>query len=132
MNLAESLLRALKARGATEVFGIPGDFALPLFREIEGCAVLPLHTLSHEPAVGFAADAAARARGGLGVAAVTYGAGAINLLNTVAGASLRFSKSWVVPPGTSTNVPTGASHHRSSIKKPMVPSVTRNTSSSGW
>jgi indolepyruvate decarboxylase len=86
LNLAESLLRALKARGATEVFGIPGDFALPLFREIEGCAVLPLHTLSHEPAVGFAADAAARARGGLGVAAVTYGAGAINLLNTVAGA----------------------------------------------
>ncbi|MDO9072041.1 MAG: indolepyruvate/phenylpyruvate decarboxylase [Rubrivivax sp.] len=86
MNLAESLLHALKARGATEVFGIPGDFALPLFREIERCAVLPLFTLSHEPGVGFAADAAARARGGLGVAAVTYGAGAINLLNSVAGA----------------------------------------------
>jgi indolepyruvate decarboxylase len=86
LNLAESLLLALKARGATEVFGIPGDFALPLFREIERCAVLPLFTLSHEPGVGFAADAAARARGGLGVAAVTYGAGAINLLNAVAGA----------------------------------------------
>jgi len=86
VNLAESLLHALKARGATEVFGIPGDFALPLFREIERSAVLPLFTLSHEPGVGFAADAAARARGGLGVAAVTYGAGAINLLNTVAGA----------------------------------------------
>ncbi|MBA4177986.1 MAG: indolepyruvate/phenylpyruvate decarboxylase [Leptothrix sp. (in: Bacteria)] len=86
MNLAESLLQALKARGATEVFGIPGDFALPLFREIERSALLPLFTLSHEPGVGFAADAAARARGGLGVAAVTYGAGAINLLNAVAGA----------------------------------------------
>ncbi len=86
MNLAQSLLLALKARGATEVFGIPGDFALPLFREIERCAVLPLFTLSHEPGVGFAADAAARARGGLGVAAVTYGAGAINLLNAVASA----------------------------------------------
>ncbi len=86
MNLAESLLHALKARGATEIFGIPGDFALPLFREIERCGVLPLFTLSHEPGVGFAADAAARARGGLGVAAVTYGAGAINLLNAVAGA----------------------------------------------
>lgn len=86
MNLAESLLLALKARGATEIFGIPGDFALPLFREMERSAVLPLVTLSHEPGVGFAADAAARARGGLGVAAVTYGAGAINLLNTVAGA----------------------------------------------
>ena len=28
MNLTERLLQALKARGATEVFGIPGDFAL--------------------------------------------------------------------------------------------------------
>lgn len=86
MNLTERLLQALAQRGATEVFGIPGDFALPLFREIERSALLPLYTLSHEPAVGFAADAASRARGGLGVAAVTYGAGAFNLVNTVAGA----------------------------------------------
>ncbi|CAD5374278.1 Indole-3-pyruvate decarboxylase [Rubrivivax sp. A210] len=86
MNLTTRLLQALKARGATEIFGIPGDFALPLFREIERAALLPLHTLSHEPGVGFAADAAARVRGGLGVAAVTYGAGAFNLVNAVAGA----------------------------------------------
>ena len=86
MNLTESLLQALKARGATEIFGIPGDFALPLFREIEQSKRLPLVTLSHEPGVGFAADAASRARGGLGVAAVTYGAGAFNLVNAVAGA----------------------------------------------
>ena len=86
VNLTERLLQALKARGATEIFGIPGDFALPLFREIERSALLPLHTLSHEPGVGFAADAAARARSGLGVAAVTYGAGAFNLVNAVAGA----------------------------------------------
>ena len=85
-TLTESLQQALKARGATEIFGIPGDFALPLFREFERSRVLPLYTLSHEPAVGFAADAASRARGGLGVAAVTYGAGALNLVNTVAGA----------------------------------------------
>jgi indolepyruvate decarboxylase len=86
MTLTESLLQALARRGATEIFGIPGDFALPLFREIERCGRLPLYTLSHEPAVGFAADAAARIRGGLGVAAVTYGAGAFNLVNAVAGA----------------------------------------------
>ena len=86
MNLTQRLLQALQARGATEVFGIPGDFALPLFRQIEAAGVLPLHTLSHEPGVGFAADAASRARGGLGVAAVTYGAGAFNLVNAVAGA----------------------------------------------
>ena len=86
ITLAERLLQALQRRGATEVFGIPGDFALPLFREFERSGRLPLYTLSHEPAVGFAADAAARMRGGLGVAAVTYGAGALNLVNAVAGA----------------------------------------------
>lgn len=86
MNLTERLLDALMRRGATEIFGIPGDFALPLFLEIERCGRLPMYTLSHEPAVGFAADAASRARGGLGVAAVTYGAGAFNLVNAVAGA----------------------------------------------
>lgn len=86
LNLSQRLLQALAQRGATEVFGIPGDFALPLFCEIERSGMLPLVTLSHEPAVGFAADAAARLRGGLGVAAVTYGAGAFNIVNAVAGA----------------------------------------------
>lgn len=83
-TIALELLRFLKASGAREVFGIPGDFALPFFKVIEESAVLPLYTLSHEPAVGFAADAAARMHGGLGVAAVTYGAGALNMVNPVA------------------------------------------------
>lgn len=86
MNLSEALLTALRDHGAREVFGIPGDFALPFFRVIEESSILPLYTLSHEPAVGFAADAAARFRSGLGVAAVTYGAGALNMVNPVAGA----------------------------------------------
>jgi indolepyruvate decarboxylase len=86
MNLTESLLLALKAHGAHQIFGIPGDFALPYFRIIEESQILPLYTLSHEPAVGFAADASARINGGLGVAAVTYGAGALNMINSVAAA----------------------------------------------
>ena len=67
MNLTESLLHALKAHGAKQIFGIPGDFALPYFRIIEQSAILPLYTLSHEPGVGFAADACGRIGGGLGV-----------------------------------------------------------------
>lgn len=86
VNLTARLLQALARRGATEIFGLPGDFALPLFGEIERLRILPLYTLSHEPGIGFAADAASRIRGGLGVAAVTYGAGAFNLVNAVAGA----------------------------------------------
>ena len=84
MKLAHALLAALKDYGAQEIFGIPGDFALPFFREIERTKILPLYTLSHEPAVGFAADAAARYRSALSVAAVTYGAGGLNMVNAVA------------------------------------------------
>ena len=50
MNLAEQLLSALKGYGTREIFGIPGDFALPLFKVMEESATLPLYTLSHEPA----------------------------------------------------------------------------------
>ena len=86
MRLVEALLRALEARGVREIFGIPGDFALPFFKIAEESAILPIHTLSHEPAVGFAADAAARFRSAPSVAAVTWGAGAFNIVNPVAAA----------------------------------------------
>src|SRR6202030_1598809 len=56
------------------------------FKVIEESNILPSFTLSHEPAVGFAADAAARYHGGLGVAVVTYGAGGLNIVNSIAGA----------------------------------------------
>jgi indolepyruvate decarboxylase len=85
-TVATALLNGLKDQGAREIFGIPGDFVLPLFKVIEESGILPHYTLSHEPAVGFAADAAARYNCGLGVAVVTYGAGAFNLVNAVAGA----------------------------------------------
>jgi indolepyruvate decarboxylase len=84
MNLSQALLHALHEHGAREIFGIPGDFVLAFFRQIEHSGLLPLYTLSHEPAVGFAADASARHNGRLGVAAVTYGAGALNMVNAVA------------------------------------------------
>ena len=86
MTLGLALLRALKNHGAQEIFSIPGDFILPLFKQIEESNILPLVTLSHEPALGFAADAAARMHCGLGVMAVTYGAGALNVVNAVASA----------------------------------------------
>jgi indolepyruvate decarboxylase len=85
-TLAHALLAALKDHGAHEIFGIPGDFVLPLFKVIEESNILQNFTLRNEPAVGFAADASARYHGGLGVAVVTYGARAFNIVNTIAGA----------------------------------------------
>jgi indolepyruvate decarboxylase len=85
-TVAGELFGALAWAGAREVFGIPGDFALPFFDALCADGRLPLYTLSHEPSVGFAADGAARMRGAPSVAAVTYGAGALNLVNAVASA----------------------------------------------
>jgi len=103
MNLTESLLHAFKANGARQIFGIPGDFALPFFRIIEESGILPLYTLSHEPGVGFAADAAARIDGTLGIAAVTYGAGALNMINSVAAAYAEKSPLVVLSGGPGKN-----------------------------
>ncbi len=85
-TLGGVLLDSLRDHGVREIFGIPGDFVLPFFKVIEDRGTLPFYTLSHEPAVGFAADAAARFHGGLSVAVATWGAGAFNLVNPVAGA----------------------------------------------
>lgn len=85
-DLGHALLDALAAHGAREIFGIPGDFVLPFFKSIEESGRVPFYTLSHEPAVGFAADAAARFHADISVAVVTWGAGAFNLVNAVAGA----------------------------------------------
>lgn len=84
--LGRVLIEALAAHGAQEIFGIPGDFVLPFFKQVEESGTLPFYTLSHEPSVGFAADAAARFGGRISVAVATWGAGAFNLVNPIAGA----------------------------------------------
>lgn len=116
--LAERLLHALKNHGAKAVFGIPGDYALPLFRAIERSGILPLYTLSHEPAVAFAADAAARISRGIGVAAVTYGTGGLNLINGVAGAYAERSPVVVISsaPALTKSWPAVSRHHQ--VRRP--------------
>ncbi len=86
MNLGELLLTKLEDAGVQDIFGIPGDFVLPFFKVIEETGRIPLYTLSHEPSVGFAADGAARWHGFPSAAVVTYGAGALNMVNPVAAA----------------------------------------------
>jgi len=84
VKLHQLLFDELYAQGVRHIFGIPGDFVLNLYEALEQDGRFKLITLSHEPAVGFAADGAARITNGLGVCVVTYGAGGLNLLNSVA------------------------------------------------
>ena len=82
MTLVESLLHALRGRWPPD-FGIPGDFAFAIFRIAGPPASCSIHTLSHEPLARFAADAAARLQGGIGIMAVTYGAGALKYRQSI-------------------------------------------------
>lgn len=84
MTLHQFLFDQLWHRGVRHIFGIPGDFALNLYEAFERDGRFTLVRLSHEPAVGFAADGAARMTVGLGVCCVTYGAGGLNMVNAVA------------------------------------------------
>jgi indolepyruvate decarboxylase len=82
MRVGEYLFQRVKALGVRHTFGIPGDFVLPLYLALERTSIRPI-VVTHEPAAGFAADAYARLKG-LGVALVTYGAGALNMVNAIA------------------------------------------------
>jgi indolepyruvate decarboxylase len=86
MTLAAYLFDALERAGVRQIFGIPGDFVLNLYEALEQDGRFQVVRFSHEPSVGFAADGCARITGGLGVAAITYGAGGLNMVNSVAGA----------------------------------------------
>jgi indolepyruvate decarboxylase len=82
MKVGEYLFSRLKSQGVEHVFGIPGDYAIPLYEALEESG-LHIVVNTHEPAAGFAADAYARLRG-LGAAVVTFGAGALNMVNSIA------------------------------------------------
>lgn len=82
MRVGEYLFRRVMEEGVTHTFGIPGDFALALYAAQEECG-LPTIVMTHEPSVGYAADVYARLNG-LGVALVTYGVGALNMVNAAA------------------------------------------------
>lgn len=98
-TIGSFLFDHLHARGVGHAFGIPGDFALPTFRWLEKSPI-ELITMTHEPAVGFAADAYARVTG-LGLACVTYCVGGLNMLNAVACAYAEKSPMVVVSGGPS-------------------------------
>jgi indolepyruvate decarboxylase len=84
MKLHEFLFNQLYDTGVRHVFGIPGDFVLNLYNALQDDRRFRVITLGHEPAVGFAADGASRITNGPGVCLVTYGAGGLNMINSIA------------------------------------------------
>jgi TPP-dependent 2-oxoacid decarboxylase len=85
MKLGDFLVAYLRKIGTEHLFGIPGDLALKLFFSLGRRHGFQVHTFSHEPGVGFAADGYARVSRKIGVLCVTYGAGGHNTINPIAG-----------------------------------------------
>jgi indolepyruvate decarboxylase len=98
----------------THTFGIPGDFVLP-FYAAQAETDLQTVVMTHEPSVGFAADASARIRG-LGVAIVTYGAGGLNMVNPVGLAYAEESPVLVISGGPEVRLRSGRPHLHHCVK----------------
>jgi indolepyruvate decarboxylase len=112
MQIVEALIEALWQRGVRRVYGVPGDYVLGLFARLEASPIEVICTAGEEGA-GFAADAHARLQG-LGVVVVTYGVGALKLLNPVAGAYAERSPLLVISgaPGVRESDGHALLHHR--------------------
>ena len=93
-QLAPHIFELLHQQGVQHSFGIPGDFALTLYDALAKSKIAPI-IMTHEPCVGFAADAYSRIRG-LGLAVMTYSVGGLNMVNAVAGA---YAEKSVFPEG---------------------------------
>ena len=99
MNLSEALLHALKAHGAAKssVFPAIRPAVFQGHRRIADSAAV--HALARTRRLASPPMLPRRARGGLSVAAVTYGAGALNMVNPVATAHAEKSPVVVVSGG---------------------------------
>jgi TPP-dependent 2-oxoacid decarboxylase len=112
MQIVAALIEALRQRGVRRVYGVPGDYVLGLFAALQA-SPLDLICTAGEEGAGFAADAHGRLQG-LGVAVVTYGVGALKLLNPVAGAYAERSPLLVISgaPGLRESEEHPLLHHR--------------------
>ena len=109
-KLADYIFSRITKAGVQHTFGIPGDFILP-FYAAQTRTSLKTVVMTHEPSVGYAADAYARLRG-LGVALVTYGAGGLNMVNPVGLAYAEESPLLVISGSPETRFRKGKPHHK--------------------
>ncbi len=114
MKLLDFLYNRLKSYGVDHVFGLAGESVHVHFHYL---AKSPLKTvlMTHEPCVGYAADAYSRIRG-LGAALVSYGVGSLNLVNAVGQAYAECSPMVVISGGPGVNERRKYSHLHHKIR----------------
>ncbi|MEM6383983.1 MAG: acetolactate synthase 3 large subunit [Pseudomonadota bacterium] len=80
MTGAEMVIQALKDQGVEHIFGYPGGAVLPIYDEIHQQSDIEHILVRHEQGAGHAAEGYARSTGKCGVALVTSGPGATNMV----------------------------------------------------
>lgn len=112
ITVGEYLIKRLYELGVRHVFGVPGDYALSLFKKIEESRIELINTCDEQGA-GFAADAYARVRG-LGAVCITYCVGGLKVANTTAQAFAEKSPVVVISgaPGIKERIKNPLLHHK--------------------
>ena len=88
MTGAEMVIRALQDHGVDTLFGYPGGAVLPIYDALFSHDTLRHILVRHEQGAGHAAEGYARSTGKVGVALVTSGPGATNIVTPLADALL--------------------------------------------
>lgn len=111
-TIGQYLLTRLYQSGVHHIFGVPGDYILRFYQQMSESAIQHIGT-TREDTAAFAADGYARCRG-LGAIAVTYGVGALSVVNAVAGAYAESSPVIVISgaPGIKEQREEPLLHHR--------------------
>lgn len=111
-TIGQYLLKRLYETGVKHVFGVPGDYVLGFYDLMIKSPVRHIGT-TREDTAAFAADGYARCLG-MGALAVTYGVGALNTVNAVAGAYAESSPVVIISgaPGVREQRDDPLLHHR--------------------
>ena len=112
LSVGQYLIRRLQDYGVGHVFGIPGDYILGFYGQLEESPIEVIGC-TREDCAGFAADAYARIHG-LGVVCVTYCVGGLSVCNSVAGAYAEKSPVVVISgaPGLAERINNPLLHHK--------------------
>jgi indolepyruvate decarboxylase len=111
LSIGDYLIQRLCDYGIEDLFGIPGDYVLSFYSELERS---PINVVgcTREDCAGFAADAYARING-MGALCVTYCVGGLSVCNSIAGAYAEKSPVVVITgsPGLSERKGGALLHH---------------------
>jgi indolepyruvate decarboxylase len=111
-TISSYLIERLKDLGVRHVFGVPGDYVLGFYKEMENSTLEVINTCD-ELGAGFAADAYARVNG-IGAVCITYCVGGLKVANSTAQAFAEKSPVVIISgaPGKSERVKHPILHHK--------------------